>query len=91
MCLEFLGDSGEIGLLFSRTSGHTGLHFQRDSSYEQCDQIGRFLKFLVQNFLSNIAQINGPFLCHFQNSTYKLQTAVTVLGNFCREWGYFLV
>ena len=89
MCLEFLGDSGEIGLLFSRTSGHTGLHFQRDSSYEQCDQIGRFLKFLVQNFLSNIAQINGPFLGHFQNSTYKLQTAVTVWATFAGNGGTF--
>ena len=41
----------------------------------QCDQIGRFLKVLVTNFLTQRAQTFGYFLGYFKNFTFKLKTS----------------
>ena len=53
----------------------------------QCDQIGQFLKFLLANFISKVAQISGDFLDHFGNNTFKVKSAVAVFGQSLVEIG----
>jgi len=54
------------------------------------DLIGRFLKFLVTNFLSKVvAQIFGDFLGHFENSAPKVTSVLVVFGQHLEEIGLF--
>ena len=57
----------------------------------QCDQIGQFWKFLVTNFLSNIAQMFGDVLGNLENHHFLSQAAVTYFwATFEKNWASFL-
>ena len=54
-----------------------------------CDQIGLFLKGILANFLTKVAQISVEFGWYLKNVTIFVKLQCTFLGNFCEKLGYF--
>ena len=43
----------------------------RNWGRSQCDQIGRFMKVIANNFHAKVAQIYGDFLGYFENINFQ--------------------
>ena len=57
---------------------------------EQCDHIGRFLKFLTTKFQAKEAQMIGNFLGYFEKPHSYVKTALaTFLATFGKNWTTF--
>ena len=52
---------------------------------EQCDQIGRFLKFLTTKFQAKEAQMIGNFLGYFEKPHCDLKTALATFWATLRK------
>ena len=57
--------------------------------HTQCDQIGRFGKFLATNFLSKVAQMFGGSLGNLKTIIFKLNCTGLFLGNFSNIWSHW--
>ena len=57
---------------------------------EQCDQIGRFLKFLTTKFQAKEAQMIGNFLGYFEKPHSYVKKCIGYFwGNFSKKWATF--
>ena len=55
----------------------------------QCDQIGRFLKVFVTNFLTRVAKMSGNLLGYIERDQFISGTAVDTFGLLSVKMGYF--
>ena len=54
---------------------------------DQCDQIGRFFKFLVTRFLTKVVKMFGGLLGYFERHRFLSKTAVdTYWATFGKKW-----